>query len=119
MSTTKKHVAYHAQEPTVEFRPGIWKTTLAYTKELMICHFRMKKGCELALHTHEAAQNGYVISGKIEFFKADGTSVIVGPGDGYAFESNEAHGSIAHKEVTFIEAFAPLRPEYIVETKGE
>lgn len=109
-----KQVAYTSKEPTIEFKPGIWKTTLAYIGESMLCHFQMKKGSTLALHEHEAVQNGFILSGRIEFFKEDGSSFVVGAGDGYVFGSYEPHGSKALEDVDFIECFNPMRPEYVV-----
>lgn len=109
-----KQIAYTSEEPTIEFKPGIWKTTLAYIGESMLCHFQMKKGSTLALHEHEAVQNGFILSGRIEFFKEDGSSFVVGAGDGYVFGSYELHGSKALEDVDFIECFNPMRPEYVV-----
>lgn len=118
MSTNQpreKKVAHAATEPTIEFRPGVHRTTLSYDECSMLCRFQMPKGAKIALHDHEALQNGFVISGKLRFYYEDGSDFVVGPGDGYVFASREKHGSEALEDVDFIEFFAPLRPEYIPE----
>ena len=40
----------------VENPPGILRTTLAYNAQMMLCHFKMKKGTKIPLHDHEAAR---------------------------------------------------------------
>lgn len=98
---------------TVEMIPGIFRTTLAYNDEIMLCHFTMKKGAKIPLHTHEAVQNGYVIKGKVRFFTEENDSIIVEPGSAYVFDSNEAHGSEVLEDTELVESFTPMRPEYI------
>lgn len=101
------------QQKQTEMFKGLFRTTLSYNKDLMLCHFTMKKGASVPLHNHEAVQNGYVIKGKLRFFNKDGESIIVEPGDGYIFDSNEYHGSEALEDSEFVESFTPMRPEYI------
>lgn len=97
----------------VELRPGITRKTLVHDEKLMLCHFHLEKGAILELHSHEAAQMGYVISGKVEFFKEDGSTLLVTDGSSYYFKSWEKHGSRVLEDTDFIECFAPSRPEYI------
>ena len=96
----------------VENPKGILRTTMAYSRETMLCHFYMSKGAEIPLHNHPAVQNGYVISGKIEFRTGDGNSFIAEAGSGYAFASEEVHGAQVLEDAELIECFAPMRPEY-------
>jgi quercetin dioxygenase-like cupin family protein len=99
--------------PPVEIRPGIFRSTLVYNKENMLCHFHENAGARVDLHTHVPMQCGYVLSGKVKFFDAQGNERILGPGDGYLFQSNEPHGSVALEETDLIECFTPARPEYL------
>ena len=110
----KKQIARGTDQPTIEFRPGVFKTTLAYDEQSMLCRFQMPKGASIPLHDHVAVQNGFVISGRLKFFLEAGESFVVGPGDGYVFSSSEKHGSEAIDDVDFLEYFSPLREEYIV-----
>ncbi|HUV07288.1 MAG TPA: cupin domain-containing protein [Spirochaetia bacterium] len=98
---------------TVENPPGIFRTTLAYNGETMLCHFRMKEGSSIPLHNHPAVQNGFVIRGKLRFIKKDKAGFIAETGSGYVFASNEPHGAEVLEYSEVIECFAPVRPEYI------
>ena len=113
MDTKPKARANLANGKTVEAMPGIFKTTLTYNDQLMLCHFLLKEGASLPLHNHEALQIGYVIRGKLKFIKKNGESFIAGPGFGYLFESNEYHGAEVLEETEAIDVFNPLRPEYL------
>ena len=108
-----KPVAYSNDEPTIEFRPGVFRTTLSYDTDSMLCRFQMPRGAKIELHDHEALQNGFIISGRLRFYHEDGSDFIVGPGDGYVFASREKHGSEALEDTDFVEFFAPCRREYI------
>jgi quercetin dioxygenase-like cupin family protein len=90
-----KKVAYAKDEPTLEFRQGVFRKTLSFDAESVLCRFQMPKGATTEIHNHEALQNGFIISGTLKFFKEDGSSFVVGPGDGYVFASWEKHGSEA------------------------
>jgi quercetin dioxygenase-like cupin family protein len=79
----------------------------------MLCVFRLKKGSEIPLHHHHAAQTGYVVSGKMLFKKEGGDEFTAEPGTGYAFSPNEKHGAIALEDSEIVEVFAPMRPEYV------
>lgn len=96
----------------VENPKGIFRTTMAYNRETMLCHFSMKKGAEIPLHHHPAVQNGYVTSGKVRFQTAAGGSFIAEAGSGYAFGSEEPHGALVLEDAEVIECFSPMRPEY-------
>ena len=92
--------------------PGIFRTTLSYNPNVMLCHFNMKKGAKIPLHSHEAVQSGYVVSGRVRFHKKDGPSFEATPGSSYVFDSREEHGADVLEEAVVIEVFSPMRPEY-------
>jgi transaldolase len=96
----------------VEIRPGVTRVTLSYNADSMLCHFSIRRGTGLPLHRHRAVQNGFVLKGRARFYREDGSSFVVGPGDGYIFDSQEAHGSEMLEDVELIECFSPMRPEY-------
>ena len=108
----------HEQNPvslsnreTVENPPGICRTTMAFNDQVMLCHFRMKEGARIPLHNHPAAQNGYVVSGKIRFITEEG-GFVAEEGSGYVFDPLEKHGAEVLSDAEVIECFAPKRPEY-------
>jgi len=96
-----------------EMFPGIVRRTLCYGDDNMLCHFTMKKGAKIPLHSHKAVQNGYIISGCVKFFTEDGTEIIAKAGEGYFLESMQAHGSEVLEDSELIECFSPMRPEYL------
>lgn len=91
---------------------GIFRTTLEYTDEAMVCHFIMKKGAKVPLHNHYASQIGYVISGKIEFIQENDTGFIATNGCSYCFDRFEYHGANVLEDSELIETFSPARDEY-------
>ncbi len=92
--------------------PGIFRTTLSYNDSVMLCHFDMRKGAKIPLHSHVAVQNGYVVSGKVRFHRKGGASFEATPGMSYVFDSGEEHGAEVLENAVVIEVFAPMRPEY-------
>ncbi len=113
MANSSRNRAQRDQLEAVENPVGILRTTMAYNDQSMLCHFRMKKGAEIPLHHHPAAQNGYVVSGKIEFKTGDGTETfLAAAGSGYAFGPDEPHGANVLEDAEVIEVFSPMRPEY-------
>lgn len=98
---------------TVQQKPGLTRRTMSFINDIMMCLFEQETGTKVDLHTHEAVQNGYVLEGKLKFFKADGSFVVAAAGDSYAFSSNEPHGSECLEHAVFVENFTPARKEYM------
>jgi quercetin dioxygenase-like cupin family protein len=96
----------------VEGPAGIFRRTLEYTDEAMVCHFTMKKGAIVPLHNHHAAQIGYVISGKIQFNLENGNGFIAENGCSYCFDRFEYHGAEVLEDSEVMETFSPARDEY-------
>ncbi len=106
--------ARKSETQPVEGPPGVLRTTIAYNDQLMLCHFFLKKGARIPLHAHPAAQNGYLIKGRMRMIGERGTDFIAGPGDGWCFASNERHRAEILEDSEAVESFAPSRPEYEV-----
>jgi quercetin dioxygenase-like cupin family protein len=112
MSIPDRRLARREGSPVVEGTPGIFRTTLAWNAQVMLCHFVMNKGARVPLHHHPAAQNGYVVSGRVRFQRGDGTSFEATSGTGYCFAPDEAHGAEVLELSEVIECFSPMRVEY-------
>lgn len=98
---------------TVENPEGIFRTTLSFGDESMLCHFKMTKGSRIPLHNHVAVQNGFVIRGKLKFHKGqEGNTFIAEAGSSYFFASEEFHGCEVLEDTEAVECFSPMRPEY-------
>jgi quercetin dioxygenase-like cupin family protein len=108
----KKILTNLKEETAVEMLPGVFRTTLAYNDQLMLCHFRIKKGTQIPLHHHAAVQIGYLISGKIELLSPDGGHRAIEAGASYAIDSEEVHGANGLEDSEYVETFYPVRPEY-------
>lgn len=109
----KRETAKRSDIAPVENPPGIFRTTLTYNEQIMLCHFLLKRGAKIPLHHHEAAQNGYLVRGRMRFFREDGWEFIAVPGSAWCFDSNVAHGAEVLEDSEAVECFAPARPEYV------
>ena len=95
----------------IEALDGIFRRTLSYNNNLMLCHFFLKKGSEVPLHSHEQHQVGYVIKGRLRFY-TEKLEFIAQEGDSYIFESNEKHGASILEDSEVIDVFNPMREDY-------
>ncbi|MFX0001229.1 MAG: cupin domain-containing protein [Candidatus Hodarchaeota archaeon] len=95
----------------VEALEGIYRKTLAYNNDVMLCFFILEKGAVVPLHKHEAHQIGYVLKGKIKF-NTETREFIAKEGDSYVFNSNEKHGAELLEYTEVIEVFNPTREDY-------
>jgi quercetin dioxygenase-like cupin family protein len=97
----------------VEKPAGIFRTTLSFQQQSMLCHFKMAKGSAIPLHNHEVVQHGYVLKGKLRFLLNEGKSFIAVPGSSYVFDPWEHHGAEVLEDSEVLEFFTPMRPEYV------
>ncbi|MGQ4875065.1 MAG: cupin domain-containing protein [Promethearchaeota archaeon] len=91
---------------------GIYRKTLTYNDDVMLCYFLLEKDAKIPMHNHEANQIGYVISGKIKFLTETRGNFIAKAGDSYVFDSMEKHGAEIIETAEVIEVFAPTRDDY-------
>jgi quercetin dioxygenase-like cupin family protein len=97
----------------IEGPEGVTRTTLSYDDETMLCHFSLKKGAEIPLHNHRAAETGYILKGKAKFVgEAPEAEFHVEAGESYVFSAFVKHGGIALEDTEFVEVFVPPRDEY-------
>jgi len=91
---------------------GVYRKTLAYNSNLMLCYFILEKDAEIPVHDHEAHQIGYVLLGKIKFFTETRGEFIAKEGDSYVFDSWEKHGAKMLEYSEVVEVFNPTRDDY-------
>ena len=91
---------------------GIYRKTMTYNNNVMLCYFILEKDAEIPLHDHEAHQIGYVISGKIKFLTETRGEFLAREGDSYVFDSWEKHGAKILEFSEVIEVFSPSRDDY-------
>ncbi|MHA1985846.1 MAG: cupin domain-containing protein [Promethearchaeota archaeon] len=97
-------------QPT-ELLEGVYRRTLVYDNNLMICHFTLKKNAKIPLHNHKEHQIGYMIKGKLQF-TTEHDEFLCKEGDSYIFESNEKHGALVLEDSEAIDVFNPAREDY-------
>jgi quercetin dioxygenase-like cupin family protein len=103
----------------VEVLPGLIRRTLGTTDDLMLTEFRSEAGVELPLHHHPHTQIGYLISGELAL-TIDGERTVFGPGDSWAIPGDVPHSAKFLADSVIIEAFAPMREDYVDEKfRGE
>jgi quercetin dioxygenase-like cupin family protein len=90
---------------------GVYRKTLIYNKNLMLCHFILEKNAEIPIHSHKEHQIGYVINGKLKFLTENG-EYVAKKGDSYIFDSDEKHGAIILEDSEVIDVFHPAREDY-------
>ncbi|MFX1570536.1 MAG: cupin domain-containing protein [Promethearchaeota archaeon] len=90
---------------------GIYRRTLAFNNDVMLCFFNLEKDAIVPLHEHENHQIGYVLKGKIKFI-TETREFIANEGDSYVFNSNEKHGAELLENTEVIEVFSPTREDY-------
>ncbi|TFF63431.1 MAG: cupin domain-containing protein [Promethearchaeota archaeon] len=98
--------------PPIKALEGIYRRTMCFNDEIMLCYFNLKKGSEIPSHKHKENQVGYVIRGKMKFFTED-EDFIVEKGDCYLFQSNESHGAKILEDTEVIDIFNPSRVDYL------
>lgn len=113
MATYLNPVARLDEVGEIENPPGVFRRTLTYNDQVMICHFRLTRGAEIPMHNHPAVQAGYVVKGSLRFFKEGAPDFMASPGTSYSFEPDEVHGVEVLEDAEVIECFTPVRPEYI------
>ena len=100
----------------VKMLDDIYRKTLVYNENIMLCHFLLKKNATIPIHTHISSQAGFVLRGKIRFEIEEGATMkqfITKKGDSYIFNSYQKHGAFILEEAEVIETFSPYREEYI------
>jgi quercetin dioxygenase-like cupin family protein len=95
----------------IELLKGVYRRTLVYNNNLMLCHFTLEKNAEIPIHSHKEHQTGYVLKGKLRFL-TEHRDFICGEGDSYIFDSNEKHGAVILEDSEVIDVFNPVREDY-------
>jgi quercetin dioxygenase-like cupin family protein len=109
---TSRALARRAELTTVEGPAGIFRTTMAFDAQTMMCHFRLTRGSRIPMHSHAAVQNGYMVSGRMKFTLEDGKTFEALPGTGWCFASMEGHAAEVLEDSEVIECFSPMRADY-------
>jgi quercetin dioxygenase-like cupin family protein len=96
---------------TKEIAKGVLIRPLA-GEHVMLSYAELGPGTEVATHSHPHEQGGIVLEGEVEFWAGDERHVIR-RGDMFMIPGGVPHGSRATRRAVLLEAFYPLREEYL------
>ena len=96
-----------------EILPGIFQKVLAgHDGGVMLVWYRLVKGADMPVHTHENSQSGIMIEGAAEFTLGDDVKQI-GPGDAYSIPPGIPHGAKFTENSIVVDAFYPPRQDFL------
>jgi quercetin dioxygenase-like cupin family protein len=108
----KKEPFFNSSSEQEDLGGGISRQFVGYNSQVMMVIVKFKKGAVGALHQHFHSQITYVASGKFEV-TVDGDTKILQKGDGFFAQPNIFHGVKCLEEGQLIDAFAPLREDFL------
>ena len=92
--------------------PKIKRKILGYDEKLMLVKVHFEKGRVGAVHHHHHSQSTLVLSGVFEI-TIDGVTQKLEQGDSFYVPPNKLHGAVCLEEGELIDAFSPLREDFI------
>ncbi len=95
----------------VEIFPGVFRRTLIWGANAMVCEITLPKGSVVALHQHPHEQVGYLVSGRLSF-TVNGQTQVIEPGGSWAVPGDVPHTVTALEDTIAIDIFSPVRTEY-------
>ncbi|MSP22976.1 MAG: cupin domain-containing protein [Dehalococcoidia bacterium] len=112
------HHRHYGDLTAVEMFPGVTRRTLVSGANATLVEIRLAAGAEVPEHTHTHEQAGYVAAGRIaiRFGAADAASEELrelAQGASYLIPGDEPHCVRALEATTLVEAFAPVRAEFV------
>ncbi len=90
----------------------ILRKTLVYGDKSLLIEIRLEEGACLPRHQHPHEQTGYLVAGRLEL-TIGATVQVAEPGDSWCIAGGVEHQARAQADCIAIEAFAPLREDYL------
>ena len=94
-----------------EIAPG-FVATFFHSATMTFAHWDILEGSVLPEHSHHHEQVAHVLSGEFEL-TVDGKSQVLRAGDVAVIPSNAVHSGVAIKACKIIDAFHPVREDYV------
>lgn len=91
---------------------GVERKVLGYSDNMMICEIRMKKGAVIPSHAHVHEQCSTIVFGKVTY-TVGAEMKKVQAGDSVMIGLDVPHDIIALEDTLVIDAFAPMREDFI------
>ena len=93
--------------------PGVKRRILTWNDQLMIVEVAFEKGAVGSLHKHPHVQASYVAEGSFDV-TVSGVTERLTKGQSFIAPSNELHGVVALEAGVLIDAFTPMRADFLV-----
>lgn len=81
-------------------------------EQLTVAQITFAAGSALPGHRHTNEQFTLVLSGTMEFFREDNTTILVNAGEMMHLPSNEWHGARSITDAVVLDMFAPPRADW-------
>jgi quercetin dioxygenase-like cupin family protein len=95
---------------------GVERKTPVYGDKTLMTEFRLRGGHELPRHSHPYEQTGILIYGRIVLLVGQ-DEFEAGPGDTWCIPGDVEHGARILEDSLAVEVFAPVRPDYLPESR--
>jgi quercetin dioxygenase-like cupin family protein len=112
MKTKSANFLRASELPWENTAPGVTRQILGYDGHIMIVKVKFDKGAVGYVHEHFHSQSTYVARGKFEVV-IGGEKMILQAGDGFYAEPDIAHGVVCIDEGILIDAFSPVRQDFL------
>lgn len=100
-----------------EIKPGLRRQILGYDSDLMLVRVFFNQGVVANRHKHYHQQVSYVEKGRFEV-EINGKREILEPGDSFVIPSEAMHGATCIEEGSLIDAFSPMREDFLKSGEG-
>ena len=110
--TASANVVRPADADWTPTEPGVRRRILTWNDQLMLVEVAFEQGAVGALHRHPHIQASYVAAGSFEV-TISGVTETLTRGQSFIAPSNEWHGVRALEPGTLIDAFTPMRAEFL------
>jgi quercetin dioxygenase-like cupin family protein len=98
--------------PWTDLGNGIRRQVMGFNDNIMMVKVDFKADAIGTLHHHPHSQSTYVVSGLFEL-TIDNETRILKPGDGFFAASNIEHGVVCIEEGILVDAFSPVREDFL------
>ena len=95
-----------------DIAPGLFGRFI-HGKTMTLSYVVIKKGCILPEHKHPHEQITFILEGELEM-TIGGEKMLLTPNTFHVIGSNVPHSAIAQTDCVVIDAFHPVREDYII-----
>ena len=98
--------------PKKEIREGITVRSV-FLNNVMLTYFEFEANTKIPAHRHHHEQITFILEGEMEF-SLEGKKRILKAGDGVIVPSNKEHNVSALTRTIVVDAWSPVRNDYVV-----